>query len=93
MGTLVGERGVGLGESQFRRGDIHCGTLYILVGLASRARPCAARTRLFGRIATPNGVLRDPPAHRSFADSYLTPELSLRPELRPPQVRISFHWA
>jgi hypothetical protein len=25
-GTLTGERG--LGEPQFRRGDIHCGTLY-----------------------------------------------------------------
>ncbi len=25
-----------------------------------RARPCAARTRLFGLIATPNGALRDP---------------------------------
>ncbi len=35
--------------------------------LASRARPCAARTRLFGLIATPNGTLRAPPAHRSFA--------------------------
>jgi hypothetical protein len=26
-----------------------------------------ARTRLFGLIATPNGALRAPPAHRSFA--------------------------
>jgi hypothetical protein len=26
MGTLAGE--LGLGESKFRRGDIHCGTLY-----------------------------------------------------------------
>ncbi len=35
--------------------------------LAARARPCAARTRLFGLIATPNGALRAPvPAHRSF---------------------------
>ncbi len=29
--------------------------------MASRARPCAARTRLFGFIATPNGALRAPP--------------------------------
>ncbi len=28
--------------------------------LAARARPCAARTRLFGFIATPNGALRTP---------------------------------
>jgi hypothetical protein len=36
--------------------------------LAARARPCAARTRLFGLINTPNGSLRaPPPAHRSFA--------------------------
>ena len=28
--------------------------------LAARARPCAARTRLFGLIATPNGALRTP---------------------------------
>ncbi len=28
--------------------------------LASRARPCAARTRLFGLITTPNGALRAP---------------------------------
>ena len=28
--------------------------------MASRARPCAARTRLFGLIATPNGALRTP---------------------------------
>ncbi len=32
--------------------------------LAARARPCAARTRLFGLIS----------AHRSFAASYLTPK-------------------
>jgi hypothetical protein len=30
--------------------------------LASRARPCAARTRLFELIATPRGALRAPPA-------------------------------
>jgi hypothetical protein len=28
--------------------------------LASRARPCATRTRLFGDIASPNGALRAP---------------------------------
>jgi hypothetical protein len=43
--------------------------------LAARARPCAARTRLFGLIDTPNGALRapPPPARRSFAVSYSTP--------------------
>jgi hypothetical protein len=30
--------------------------------LAARARPCAARTRLFGLINTPNGALRAPPS-------------------------------
>jgi hypothetical protein len=29
--------------------------------LAARARPCAARTRLFGLITKPNGALRAPP--------------------------------
>jgi hypothetical protein len=29
--------------------------------LAARERPCAARTRLFVFIATPNGALRAPP--------------------------------
>jgi hypothetical protein len=29
--------------------------------LAARARPCAARTRLFGLINVPNGALRGPP--------------------------------
>ncbi len=37
--------------------------------MAARARPYAARTRLFGFIATQNGALcASPPAHRSFAD-------------------------
>jgi hypothetical protein len=42
--------------------------------LAARARPWAARTRLFGLIDTPNGALRAPPARRSFAVSYSTPK-------------------
>ncbi len=29
--TLADEIGGGMGESQFRRGDIHCGTLYVYV--------------------------------------------------------------
>ncbi len=29
--------------------------------MAARARPCAARTRLFGLGITPNGALRAPP--------------------------------
>jgi hypothetical protein len=36
-GTLAGERGAG--ESQFRRGDIHCGTLYIYVGQSQADEP------------------------------------------------------
>jgi hypothetical protein len=63
--------------------------------LAARARPCAARTRLFGLIATPNRALRGPPlpAHRSFAVSYLTPKniLNLSNLGRPRQGPFSFH--
>ena len=40
----------------------------------ARARPCAARTRLFGLIDMPNGALRALPAYRSFAASYLPPK-------------------
>jgi hypothetical protein len=35
--------------------------------MAARARPRAARTRLFELIATRNGALCAPPAHPSFA--------------------------
>jgi hypothetical protein len=62
--------------------------------LAARARPCAARTRLFGRINTPNGALR---THRSFAASYSSPQNkkinyfqkqnAFLQELRPPGTR------
>jgi hypothetical protein len=62
--------------------------------LASRERPCAARTRLFGFIATPNGALRAPPAHRSFAASYLTPKniYNLSNLGRPRPGLLSFQW-
>ncbi len=62
--------------------------------LTARARPCAARTRLFGLIATPNGALRaPPPTHRSFAASYLTPKNLLNPSNlgRPRQGLFPFH--
>ncbi len=65
--------------------------------LAASARPCAARTRLLGLIATPNGALRAPPpplpAHRSFAVSYFTPKniLYLSNLGRPRQGPFSFH--
>jgi hypothetical protein len=61
--------------------------------LASRARPCAARTRLFGFIATPNGALRAPSsAHRRFAASYSTPKKYLHSiELGPPTSRAFFY--
>jgi hypothetical protein len=60
--------------------------------MAARARPCTARTRLFGLINTPNGALRAPPAHRSFAallkiESRLFPDTKIFPfwpELGPP---------
>jgi cellulose synthase/poly-beta-1,6-N-acetylglucosamine synthase-like glycosyltransferase len=50
-----------------------------------------ARTRLFELIATPNGALRAPHAHRSFAASYSTPKNIYN--LLPPPARVfSFHW-
>ncbi len=60
--------------------------------LASRARPCAARTRLFWRIATPNGGAARPPPiaasllHIHWPKNLLFPETkaSFRPELGPP---------
>jgi hypothetical protein len=63
--------------------------------LASRARPCAARNRLFGFIATPNGALRGPPAHRSFAASYSTPKniYNLSNLGCPRPGLLSFQWA
>jgi hypothetical protein len=62
--------------------------------LASRARPCAARTRLFGFSATPNGALRAPPAHCSFAASYSTPKniYNLSNLSRPRPGLLSFQW-
>jgi hypothetical protein len=61
--------------------------------LASRARPCAARTRLFGFIATPNGALRAPPSP-PIAASYSTPKniYNLLNLGRPRQGLFSFHW-
>jgi hypothetical protein len=62
--------------------------------LAAHARPCAARTRLFELIATPNGALRAPPAHRTYAASYSTPKniYNLSNLGRPHQGLFSFHW-
>ena len=58
--------------------------------MAARARPCAARTRLFELIATPIGALRAPP-HRSFAASYSTPQKYIKSiELGPPTSRAFF---
>ena len=59
--------------------------------MAVRARPCDARTRLFGLIKTPNGALRAPP-HRSFAAPPKIKKLTIsrnkmhpfRPKLWPP---------
>ncbi len=47
--------------------------------LAARARPCAARTRLFGLIATPNGALRAQPP--------IAASLFL---IRPPKIYIKY---
>ncbi len=59
--------------------------------LAARTRPCAARTRLIGLIATPNGRA---PAHRSFAASCSTPKTkwNLSNSGRPRHGLFSFHW-
>jgi hypothetical protein len=55
------------------------------------ARPCAAHSRLFGFIATPNGALCAPPHHRSFTahqkykiDYFQKQNASLWPELGLP---------
>jgi hypothetical protein len=61
--------------------------------LAARARPCAARSRLFQLIARHNRALRAPPAHRSFAAYYSTPKnkLNLWNFGRPHPGLFSFH--
>ncbi len=61
--------------------------------MAARARPCAARTRLFGLIVTLNGALRAPPPPIAAA-SYSTPKniYSLSNLGRPRQGLFSFHW-
>jgi hypothetical protein len=62
--------------------------------LAARARPCTARTRLIGLIATPNGALRAPHLRPSrFAASYLTQKnlFNLSNLGRPRQGLFSFH--
>jgi hypothetical protein len=62
--------------------------------LAARARPCAARTRLFGLLPRQTARCAPPlPAHRSFAASYLTPKNILNlSNLGPPrQGPFSFH--
>jgi hypothetical protein len=57
-----------------------------LVGFGPRARPCAARTRLFELIASPNGALRPPPYPSIAAMKYENP----CPPPRPSQLRYSF---
>jgi hypothetical protein len=63
--------------------------------LAARARPCAARTRLLGLIATPNGALRPPPSPPIAALLFLIlpPKniLNLSNLGRPRQGPFSFH--
>ena len=66
--------------------------------MAARARPCAARTRLFELIATPNGALRAPPRPLRLRCFLFDPQKYLQPiELGPPSGRprqglFSFHW-
>ncbi len=56
-------------------------------------RPCAARTRLFQLIATPNRALRAPPAHCSFAayNSTLKNKINMSNLGRPNLGLFSFH--
>jgi hypothetical protein len=61
--------------------------------LASRARPCAARTRLFGHIASPNGALRAPPPIKLRCFLFDTKNIYNLSNLgRPRQGIFSFHW-
>ncbi len=69
---------------------------YIITsGVWSRVRARALRAPVFfGLINMPKRALRAPPP--AFAASLILiypPKLFLRPELRPPWVRISIHWA
>ncbi len=58
--------------------------------MAARARPCAARTRLFELIATPNGALRAPPPRPSQLRCFLfEPEKYIK-SIGPPTSRAFF---
>jgi hypothetical protein len=60
--------------------------------MAARARPCAARTRLFWALKYAQRALRAPPPHRSFAASYLPPKAFPQARTRAAmQGRLSFH--
>ncbi len=63
----------------------------LLVGFGARARPCAACTRLFGFINTPNGALRAPPPRPSQLRYFLfDPQKYLQSiELGPPTSSLS----
>jgi hypothetical protein len=67
--------------------------------LAARARPCAARTRLFKLIATPNRALRAPPPIAASLLFLCIPQVEIKKSRdnlpnsgRPREVLFSFTW-
>ena len=60
--------------------------------VCARARPCAARTRLFwAHYHAKQGAARPPPAFAASLILIYPPKLFLRTELGTPGVRISIH--
>ncbi len=64
----------GSGVSQFQRGDIHCGAIYILVGFGRACAPVRCAHPSFWAYCHINQGAARLPAHRSFAASYSTPK-------------------
>ncbi len=63
-------------------------------GVWPRVRARALRSPVFfGLINMPNRALRVPPAFAASLILIYPPKLFLRPELGPPGVHISIHWA
>ncbi len=89
-GTVHSLAREGLGESQFRRGDIHCGTLYIYVlcGMSSLALTC--RVSLSCRCPTPAWLSCFPFCWQSSGAKHSHPDWTSRVTW-PPQVPNQMH--